>query len=85
MPLTAHVIVCLLMDKLSSSLLKSLFTDKKTKISSDALVLSDYLITLYAEETLLRSISTAKRSKKEEVSIGEIEVNLVQLFLDFSA
>lgn len=36
-------------------------------------------------ETLLRSIFTAKRSKKEEVSVEEIEENLVQLFLDFSA
>ncbi|BHF58000.1 Centromere protein X [Sparganum proliferum] len=71
-------------DKLLAVLLKTFFTESKTRISSEALALSSDLIELFIEESLARTASEAKKVGRSEAVIEDFESILIQLTLDFA-
>lgn len=65
-------------------LLKSFFTEPKTRISSEALALSGDLIELFIQESLARTAAEAKKIGRSEAVIEDFESILIQLTLDFA-
>ncbi|KAM4598253.1 centromere protein X [Polymixia lowei] len=64
-------------------LLSSFFTEDKTKISGDAVLLMAEMLKVFVQEAAVRSIKQAGSEDCDTVDIEHFEKILPQLFLDF--
>lgn len=69
--------------ELVSKLLHLHFTDKKTKVSGDALQLMAELLKIFVVEAAIRSVRQAQAEGLARVDVEQLEKVLPQLLLDF--